>query len=114
MYWGHRRLMLPWLFIQGFLAAILAALASYYIILFPIQSSCIESKSHPSSIAKRLLRPPSLISSSSFEEEQQIQLQGGTNCTALLWYGAIMILSLLILIYYFYIVNVSGPYYLIN
>ena len=29
MYWGHRRLMLPWLFLQGFLASILAALVRF-------------------------------------------------------------------------------------
>ena len=34
MYWGHRRLMLPWLFLQGFLASILAALVRFIYTFF--------------------------------------------------------------------------------
>ena len=34
MYWGHRRLMLPWLFLQGFLASILAALVRFIYMFF--------------------------------------------------------------------------------
>ena len=40
MYWGHRRLMLPWLFLQGFLASILAALVRF-IYTFSVSISSI-------------------------------------------------------------------------
>ena len=104
MYWGKRRLMLPWLFLQGLLASILASLACYYIALFPLKTSCLSDSTSPSKIEANF-RP--IVSSSikllpSSEEESD-----RSSCQVLLWYGAIMILSILILIYYFYIVNVS-------
>ena len=106
MYWGKRRLMLPWLFLQGLLASILASLACYYIALFPLKTSCLSDKTtSPSSKIEANFRP--IVSSTikllpSSEEESD-----SASCQVLLWYGAIMILSILILIYYFYIVNVS-------
>jgi len=117
MYWGHRRLMLPWLFLQGFLASILAALACYYLVLFPLKNSCISEET----LVKKNdanFRPLSFISSTNFEEEgdddgdynafsssSSYKHASYFSCKPLLWYGAIMILSLLILFYYFYIVN---------
>jgi len=119
MYWGHHRLMLPWLFLQGFLASILASLACYYLALFPLKNSCISEETsykkkdanfrqqHP---AAAVLQP--FISSTSFEEDKDDDDNSNASskpsyfsCQPLLWYGAIMILSLLILFYYFYIVN---------
>merc|ERR1719219_3196394 len=118
MYWGHRRLMLPWLFLQGFLASILASLACYYLVLFPLKNSCISEET---SLRKNdaNFRPLSFISSTSFEEDRDDEDYNAFSasssfssskpsyfsCKPLLWYGAIMILSLLILFYYFYIVN---------
>ena len=125
MYWGKRRLMLPWLAIQGLLAAILALLASYYIALFPVKSSCSPSSTSLSASSRRgdasylFNQRPVIISSSSRRQstsEENLNLEGGgspyfnTYCTQLLWYGAVMIFSLIILLYYFYIVQVRILY----
>ena len=114
MYWGHRKLMLPWLFLQGFLASILASLACYYLALFPLKISCLGGledlrrrdanfRQHYSPLATA-----SVISSASRNEEEEETSAANSNgsCQPLLWYSVIMILSLLILVYYFYIVQV--------
>jgi len=113
MYWGHRRLMLPWLFLQGFLASILAALACYYLVLFPLKNSCISEETTLKENDANFRPLPVIYSSSSFEEDRDDEDYNASSsskssyfsCQPLLWYGAIMILSLLILFYYFYIVN---------
>ncbi len=109
--------MVPWLFLQGFLASILASLACYYLILFPLKNSCISDetsgKKEANNLRTRAALTP-LISSTSYaiirqEEEAATSSATSYSCQALLWYSAIMILSLLILFYYFYIVNVTFP-----
>ena len=92
--------MLPWLFLQGFLASILASLACYYIALFPLKKTCLAEPN--SNIYEANFRP--IVSSTRLKPSEE---SGSTSCQVLLWYGAIMILSILILIYYFYIVHVS-------
>ena len=116
MYWGHRKLMLPWLFLQGFLASILASLACYYLALFPLKISCIgrrDANFRPSLHSYSPLATASVISSASItntrveeEEDTSTNSTNGSSCQPLLWYSVIMILSLLILVYYFYIVQV--------
>ena len=119
MYWGHRKLMLPWLFLQGFLASILASLACYYLALFPLKISCLGGledlrrrdanfRQHYSPLATA-----SVISSASRIEEEEETSAANSNgsCQPLLWYSVIMILSLLILVYYFYIVQVRKRKY---
>ena len=118
MYWGHRKLMLPWLFLQGFLASILASLACYYLALFPLKISCIGRRDANFRQTRHSYSPlatASVISSASIintrvEEEEETSAANSTNagssCQPLLWYSVIMILSLLILVYYFYIVQV--------
>ena len=103
MYWGKRRLMLPWLFLQGFLASILASLACYYIALFPLKKSCLVK---PSSIEEDEPNFRPIVSTTRFKVDGAEE-SGRSTCQVLLWYGAIMILSILILVYYFYIVHVS-------
>lgn len=109
MYWGKRRLMLPWLFLQGFLASILASLACYYIALFPLKKSCLVEQPSTSSIIEEdepNFRP--IVSASTrFKVDGAEESGRRSTCQVLLWYGAIMILSILILVYYFYIVHVS-------
>eukprot|EP00093_Oithona_nana_P010428 10428.XXX_513717_511384_1 [CDS] Oithona nana genome sequencing. len=115
MYWGHRKLMLPWLFLQGFLASILASLACYYLALFPLKISCIgrrDANFRPSLHSYSPLATASVISSASItntrieeEEDTSTNSTNGSSCQPLLWYSVIMILSLLILVYYFYIVQ---------
>ena len=101
MYWGKRRLMLPWLFLQGFLASILASLACYYIALFPLKKSCLVETSIEEDEPN--FRP--IVSTTRLVDGAEES--GRSTCQVLLWYGAIMILSILILVYYFYIVHVS-------
>jgi len=107
MYWGKRRLMLPWLFLQGFLASILASLACYYIALFPLKKSCLVEQPSTSSIIEEdepNFRP--IVSASTrFKVDGAEESGRRSTCQVLLWYGAIMILSILILVYYFYIVH---------
>ena len=134
MYWGQRRLMLPWLFLQGFLASILASLACYYLVLFPLKNSCISEKRKKDANFRPLVISSatfvdneadngwsysstggvysSTLNRESYSSDENEGLfsstpSGGSNCHRLLWYGAIMISSILILFYYFYIVNVS-------
>lgn len=100
MYLGKRRLMFPWLLVQGLLAALLASLAMYYLLLFPIKTSCVKYKITIPRHAVQNARPS--ISNQNFEEEQIVE---NGSCSVLLWYGVVMILSLLILIYYIYVVQ---------
>ena len=112
MYWGHRKLMLPWLFLQGFLASILASLACYYLALFPLKISCIgrrDANFRPySPLATASVISSASITNTRIEEEEDTSTNStnGSSCQPLLWYSVIMILSLLILVYYFYIVKV--------
>ena len=115
MYWGQRKLMLPWLFLQGFLASILASLACYYLALFPLKTSCIREVAAARDANFRPYRPQLLTATSPVissantrvEEEEMSAANSNSSCQPLLWYSVIMILSLLILVYYFYIVQVS-------
>ena len=110
--------MLPWLFLQGFLASILASLACYYLALFPLKISCIgrrDANFRPSLHSYSPLATASVISSASItntrveeEEDTSTNSTNGSSCQPLLWYSVIMILSLLILVYYFYIVQVRN------
>ena len=110
MYWGQRKLMFPWLFLQGFLASILASLACYYLALFPLKTSCIRGGIEASKDAnfRPLLTATAAISSANtrVKEEELSAANSNSSCQPLLWYSVIMILSLLILVYYFYIVQV--------
>ena len=80
--------MIPWLVIQGVLALVLASLALYYLVLFP-HSECHPS--HISAAAGTFDGPPSW--------------QFSVECNVLLWHSVVMLLSVLILFYYFYIVH---------
>ena len=112
-------MMLPWLFLQGFLASILASLACYYLALFPLKTSCIrevaaavprDANFRPYRPQHHLTATSAVISSANtrVEEEEMSAANSNSSCQPLLWYSVIMILSLLILVYYFYIVQVRN------
>ena len=100
---SKRSLLLPWLLVQGLLASLLSAMALYFLVLFPEQTDCFSDK--PSSESEDKFFHPFY---EMYEDRTLAPFNPGPGqCTILLWYSVVMVLSLLVLIYYVYIVQVN-------
>lgn len=105
--WRSKRgLIVPWLLVQGLLATILASMSLYCLVLYPMKSECLLLPSQPVSSLRYesdLIHP---VYGTLVERTSQAPFNPGAGqCTILLWYSVVMVLSLLILIYYVYVVQ---------
>jgi len=103
---SKRSLILPWLLVQGLLATILASMSLYCLVLYPMKSECLLSPSQQNTHLqndKELIHP---VYGTLIDRIPQGTFNPGSGqCTILLWYSVVMVLSLLILIYYAYVVQ---------
>ena len=79
-------------------------MALYFLVLFPEQTDCFSEKPSPES-EEKYFHPLFEL----YEDRTQAPfnpVQG--QCTILLWYSVVMVLSLLVLVYYVYVVQVNN------
>ena len=102
--WRNKRsLLIPWILVQGILAALLSSMALYFLVLFPEHTDCFSEK--PMESEEKYFHPLFEL----YEDRTQAPfnpVQG--QCTILLWYSVVMVLSLLVLVYYVYVVQVNN------
>jgi hypothetical protein len=78
-------------------------MALYFLVLFPEQTDCFTEK--PAESEEKYFHPLFEL----YEDRTQAPfnpVQG--QCTILLWYSVVMVLSLLVLVYYVYVVQVDS------
>ena len=78
-------------------------MALYFLVLFPEQTDCFSEKAS-SEVEDKFFHPFYEM----YEDRTLVPFNPGPGqCTIFLWYSVVMVLSLLVLIYYVYIVQVA-------